>query len=371
MKSIRINPWKLSADGLRIEADIWVGSEKFELYYQSDSTKIQPRAEAFISATILIAMKQRINRIEIDEPVSRTFLSGIEEIQNVFQSWKPNYGRVEIQHAGFKEEESAGQKTGVFFSAGVDSYHSYLSNRNEIDALIYLDGFDIPLAHQGMRERMKTNIKKISDRFDLPAVIIETNARQFQEKFITWGFSHGSAIASAGHLLAGEFSRFLLASGGNPRAHKRYGVHPDLDSNWGSDRLHFEHDSYNVDRIEKCRFISQFQPVHDTLRVCLRSPESSLNCGVCEKCLRTMVYFQSTGDYEKYTVFEKPLDTEILKKYKRISAPDKDLLYRALDLMEAEDAYPETVQVLKKILFPAEWWKRLIVGGRKIRKKLL
>ena len=369
MESITIQPGRLTEDDRRLEVEIWVGGEKCELYYLSDEVKLQPCAEALISATLLAAMKQRIGVIEIDLPVSPEFLAGIDQIQDVFQSWKPSYGRVEIRHAGLQHADPVEKQTGVFFSAGVDSYYAFLSRRDQINALIYLDGFDIPLEDQAMRRRMRENLTEISRRFDIPIYIIETNVRQFQEKFANWGFSHGSAIASVGHLLAGEFSHLFLASGGSPDPNRRYGVHSELDPQWSSPRVRFEHDT-NIDRIQKSRFISQFEPVHDTLRVCLRSPAHGLNCGYCEKCLRSMVYLQVTGDYEKYTVFERPLELNRLAKYKRIGASDKDLLYPALTMLEAENNYPDTAKALRKILYPPSLVKKLIVQGRKIRKKL-
>lgn len=125
MSSIVIEPSQVSDDGLRIQTRIWVGDEKSELCHLSDGVKLQPCAEAFIASTLLIAMKRRIATIEIDAAVDPKFLTGIEKIQNIIQSWKPNYGRVEVRHAGVKEAAPVDGKTGLFFSAGVDAYYSF------------------------------------------------------------------------------------------------------------------------------------------------------------------------------------------------------------------------------------------------------
>ncbi|MCZ7553805.1 MAG: hypothetical protein M5U05_14670 [Anaerolineales bacterium] len=84
--------------------------------------------------------------------------------------------------------------------------------------------------------------------------------------------------------------------------------------------------------------------------------------------MRSMVYLQVTGDYDKYTVFEQPLDLNRLARYKRIGAPEYDQLYHALSELEANQRYPETARVLRKILYPPGWKQKLIVSGRKIRK---
>ena len=368
MNSIVIPPSRLSADGQRIDTEIRVGDEKFGLYFSSDGVQLRPCAEALIAATLLVAMKHRMGRIEIDDGVDPEFLAGIEKVQDVFQSWKPNYGRVAILHAGLKETVPQDGKTGLFFSAGVDSYYSYLIQPERIDALVHLEGVDLPLENHAFRRRVQENLAAISARFSVPILNIETNIRPFHEKFSNWGFSHGSAMATISHLLSDDFSEMLIATSGNPRSRLPYGIHPDLDFNWSSAWMRIESDSFEVDRIEKSHFISQFAPVLDTLRVCLRTPTQKLNCGICEKCMRSMVYLQVTGDYDKYTVFEQPLDLNRLARYKRIGAPEYDQLYHALSELEANQRYPETARVLRKILYPPGWKQKLIVSGRKIRK---
>lgn len=370
MEAIRISPISGYESGQRVEAEIFIRNQKYQVYFQSDQVILHSSPEALIAAVLLPAMKMRADQINIDAPVSEQFLRGQQEIQKVFQKWKPNYGSVTVQHSGSHQREIKGGNTGIFFSAGVDSYYSFLTHQDEIDALIYLDGFDIPLGEHESRARMHENLNWIGEKFGKQVVCIETNLREFQEKFLTWTFGHGSAIACVGHLISGEFTRFFVSSGGNPRAKKPFGVHPELDPNWSSEWVEFIHDAYTVDRIEKCRFISQYEPVWDSLRVCLRYPENSLNCGVCEKCLRTQVYFQVTGHYDRYTVFERPLDLNALSKYKRIGSPEKDLLFPALEMLEEQNTYPETAVVLRKILFPGNWMQKWIQFVRKLNKKI-
>ncbi|OQY90006.1 MAG: hypothetical protein B6D39_08750, partial [Anaerolineae bacterium UTCFX2] len=75
MNSIVIPPSRLSADGQRIDTEIRVGDEKFGLYFSSDGVQLRPCAEALIAATLLVAMKHRMGRIEIDDGVDPEFLA--------------------------------------------------------------------------------------------------------------------------------------------------------------------------------------------------------------------------------------------------------------------------------------------------------
>jgi hypothetical protein len=367
MESIRIGAIDTSNDGRRIDLILSMGEREFPVYFKSDDARLTPNPEAFLTIAILPAMKRRLRTIEIEADISPRFVEGLDRIQAVFRGWKPGYGQVETNELQKREDNPViGGKTGVFFSAGVDSYYAFLDHRDEVEALIHLDGFDIPLRRQLIRQKTRDNVRKIGAAFDTRVIIVETNVREFLEAIVPWGFSHGSAIASVGHLLAPEFNRFYIASAGNPRSLHPYGVHPTLDPNWSSDRVEFVHAEL-IDRIEKCRYLGSFEPVLDTLRVCLRFPKKALNCGRCEKCLRTMVYMQASGCYEKFRVFENPLDLRQLYNYKRITPPERDLLYVALDELERQQTYPDTARALRKALHRTAFQTKLIERGRKIR----
>ncbi len=371
MKSISIGTIQSSLDGHRISALIQIGADEFEVFYQTPEAKLTPNPEAFLSLALIPAMKLKLERIEYEGEVNHRFVDGLKAIQQVFRSWKPNYGELDYSHLKIRENQVCpGGKTGVFFSAGVDSYYSFLRRKDEVDALINIDGFDIPLEQQSMRRRMKDNIRSIGEHFNKQVIFVETNARQFSERYAAWTFSHGSVIAGVGHTLSPEFTTYYLASNGSPRNLRPSGVHPLLDPNWSSDCAEFHHADFGVDKIEEIKFSGQYDTFCETLRICLRYPAKGLNCGRCEKCLRTMVYAQVAGVYPHMKVFPRPLDLRLLSLYKRISSPEKDLLYIALESLEQQNTYPETVTVLRDILFRRSWEKKLIELGRKTRTKI-
>ena len=170
--------------------------------------------EAFLALALLPAMKKRIEAIEAEGIVSQRFLAGIERIQQVFKSWKPNYGHVEIRNVQVQpKSRSQTGKKGVFFSGGLDSYYSFLTHLEDISAFIHLDGFDIPLKESSTRKKMAENCRYIEAQFGKKAIILESNARQFMENFVTWSYSHGSVMGSAGLLLMPEYERFIRRRG--------------------------------------------------------------------------------------------------------------------------------------------------------------
>ena len=371
MDVVRIGPIKVSYDGQRVDGVIQVGEQKYPIYFQTQDAQLEPNMEAFLALALLPAMKKRTGVIEVDGIISQHFLRGTERFQQVFRSWKPNYGHIEFRNVQvLPRSRSQGGKRGVFFSGGLDSYYSFLAHLEEISAFIHLDGFDIPLREQSMRKRMAENCRYIGQQFRKQAIILETNARQYIESFVTWSFSHGSVIGSAGQLFMPEFERLYIAGAGLPADRDPFGSHPDLDPNWSTEILEFIHEQH-VDKIDKCRLIGQYEVALKTLHVCLRFPEKGLNCGECEKCLRSHVYLQVAGVAEDCTAFPKPLDLKLLGQLKVSHDQRKNLLYTALKLLDEQKTYPDTARVLRSILYRPDWQNRLLLDLRVLRKKVV
>ncbi len=369
MDRIIIKPIVQSQDGHRIESVIQVGERQFPIYFQTQDAQLEPNLEAFLALALLPAMKSHSGYIEADGIISQRFQEGARKFQQVFRTWKPNYGEVEFKNVQIqpKTRDFIGKK-GVFFSGGLDSYNSFLTHLDELSCFIYLDGFDVPLREQLTRRKMIENCRKIGREFGKQAIILETNARHFIESFVTWSYSHGSVMGSAGLLFMPELERLYIAGAGNPVDRDPFGSHPDLDPNWSTESLEFIHEA-DVTKIDECRLIGRYDVALETVRVCLRFPEKGLNCGKCEKCLRSQVYFQATGVYERCRSFPGPLDLKELGRLKVSHDQQKNLLYKALDLLEEQNTYPKTVQVLKKILFRPTWQNNLLLNLRILRKR--
>jgi hypothetical protein len=371
MDIVRVGPIKSNEDGQRIDGEIQVGDQSYPIYFQTQDVQLEPNIEAFLALALLPAMKKRIVAIEVDGVVSQRFLDGIEKIQQVFRSWKPNYGHVEIRNVEVQPLlRNQGGKKGVFFSGGLDSYYSFLAHLDELSAFIHLDGFDIPLKEQFTRKRMAENCRFIGEQFGKQAIILETNAREFMENFVTWSFSHGSVMGSAGLLLMPEFERLYIAGAGVPTDRDPFGSHYDLDPNWSTEILEFIHEP-EADKIDKCRLIGQYDVALQTLHVCLRFPKTGLNCGECEKCLRSQVYLQVAGAAGRCTAFQNHLDLKLLGQLKVSQDREKNLLYKALYSLEEQETYPDTARVLRAILFRPTWQNSLLLYFRSLRKKIV
>ncbi len=369
MDLINIDQINLTQDRHRIDLVIRAGHNQYPVYFQTQDAYLEPSLEAFLALVILPAMKLGAGIAIPEGFVSKRFLEGMESIQQVFRSWKPKYSPVDLKKISARPmtRDQSGEE-GVFFSAGLDSYYSFLTHLEDISSFVYLDGFDIPLREQSMRMRAIANCREIGRYFKKRAIIVETNARDFIEKYVSWSYSHGSVMGAVGLLLMPQFERFYIAGAGNPADREPFGSHPDLDPNWGTEILEFIHEA-EVDKIDKCRLISNYDFALNTIHVCLRYPESGLNCGECEKCLRSQVYLESVGAAERSTAFPGKLDLKSLGRLKVSQDPQLNLLYKALSMLEAQGDHSDTINVLKKILYRPTWKNKLLLDLRKIRKK--
>jgi hypothetical protein len=123
--------------------------------------------------------------------------------------------------------------------------------------------------------------------------------------------------------------------------------HPLLDHLWGTEGLIFKHDGCEASRFERVARISQSEIALRSLRVCLQNPEDSLNCGQCEKCLRTMLALQAIGTLEHCTTFKKKLDVEAVSRIE-YTRPILQLPYAEenLEALKKNGNYPDLTAAL-------------------------
>ena len=92
------------------------------------------------------------------------------------------------------------------------------------------------------------------------------------------------------------------------------GSHWLLEPSWSSAFQSYDLDGGEAGRLDKVRSIFQWRPdALRRLRVCFEARGLDSNCGVCEKCLRTLLAMRLCGGEEYADSFAKPLDIEKVK----------------------------------------------------------
>lgn len=262
----------------------------------SAELEVDTGPDPLVAAGLLPAMRLG-ETLHADRPVSARLLAGTDHIQEVLLAWdRENPGpqrfhRVRVDAEPVERPRTSGRGTACFFSGGVDSFHSVLSHLHEIDALLYVRGYDHSPARTPLTDEIRGRMHDAADQLGLPLIEISTDLRAAlsDRQRVGWPDYHGSALAFLGHLLSPHFSRVLIPAT-NTYAHLvPLGSHPLLDPWWSSERVEFVHDGADATRTEKLKAIAGHQAARQHLRVCWQNLDDRYNCGKCEKCVRTGV----------------------------------------------------------------------------------
>jgi hypothetical protein len=103
--------------------------------------------------------------------------------------------------------------------------------------------------------------------------------------------TQGSVLASVGLLLG--FPRVYVPSAFSFGQLVPLGSHPLTDPLWTNECVDVRHDGAEATRIDKLQKICKSESALANLRVCLN--EMNVNCGMCAKCLRTMISLRLLG----------------------------------------------------------------------------
>ena len=187
------------------------------------------------------------------------------------------------------------------FTAGFDSYFTALKHRHEIDTLIFVQGFDVPLDE--LRLRVVSAVRRAADALGKRLVEVETDLREGSGRHCRWDLYHGAALASVAMLLSPVVQRVYVRTGATWSTLVPWNSHPLLNPLWTTDEGQVVHDGCEATRLEKVRAIAGDDAAGGLLRVCWENRSGAYNCGSCEKCIRTMACLRGVGAQEAFPSF--------------------------------------------------------------------
>jgi hypothetical protein len=301
--------------GNRVEASILHGGEASNIYFESDDPSLVPCREALVALTLFPAMKAGAE-LQVGGEISARLLGLLPNQQEVYHTWFPDkFQLIPVTQATPVERKNpTAQRVGLFFSGGVDGWHTLIKYRESITDLILVWGLDISLDMPQLFEQTRQNVQRVADEFGKNLVVVKTNLREFTDLYVPWKWLFGTGLSAISHLLSGGFGRIYISAGLHYGFLVPDGSHILVDPHWSLESLELLHDGLDVTRLEKVRELAQYDVALQTLRVCWRNPGEVYNCGWCEKCLRTMVALQIVGAYERCTTFRGPIIPKRLAK---------------------------------------------------------
>jgi len=260
--------------------------------------------------------------LRMEVPVDPVLLEGCHELLEVWHYWYPDRGPVVIEAPVERGDDgTVPTATGLFFSGGVDSFHSLIKRNGQavgefpvrVTDLLLIHGADIPVSDQDAFDRLRPRMAEVAREFGVCLVDIATNARDTRWGRADWPhLSHGPLLAAAGLSLEGRFGRLLIASSAPYGRLRPYGSHPVTDPLFSTSHTRFVHDGADCDRPEKIAAIGRHPVVLKHLRVCWRGRTDS-NCGRCPKCFNTMVGLEITGTLEQSESLPRRIDPAVFR----------------------------------------------------------
>lgn len=306
-----------AAEGVRVSAQIVMPGREGEAWYQlppQSATDSAAAADAFFVIGLILAMGTD-GELVMTAPVSKKLLHSSKAAQDILLGWYPRQLKRAVLHVAARETEATEEssRTITCFTGGVDSFYSLVANRDEVDALLYVHGFDIPLSRTTIREVTSAHLRDVAASTDTELVEVSTNVRQFLNLAGKWPTTtHGLALASVAHLMRRRFGRMLLPGSHTYADHYPWGSHPLLDHLWSSRTLDVIHDGGGTTRVDKTLAIAYDDVARQHLRVCWQNT-GKYNCGKCGKCVRTMIALSLTGVLQEFSTFESEVSLDDIR----------------------------------------------------------
>ncbi len=249
------------------------------------------RSEPFVAAALLEAMYTGQDiEIACDVPFSNQLFESLEYLQGIYRCWNEELKTINIITSLTSSREER-DEVGSFFSAGVDSSYTLMQHRDEITNLIIMDAFDQPCAEDIWSDYVEKQTV-FAEAHGKQLISVQTNVRQYAEdKKISWEFMHGLILSTVGGLFG--FRKIFVPSTYSYRDLFPWGSHPLTDPLWSTENVRIVHDGAGSRRWEKMKKLTECPEILDNLRICWRSKVS--NCGVCPKCIRTMLALHLLG----------------------------------------------------------------------------
>ena len=296
----------------KISADVYIKGEKNEVWYEfpwnMEHIATRP-ANSLLVAFLPVAMKVKCN-IKIDGEISEQLYLQMNTYQDIMTKWYPELVKVQIQANKISKNIITKEKKKVIscFTGGVDAFYTLIKNSYEINDLLYVWGFDIPLTEKTFYTQVKNHLSSVSEKFNKEIIFVKTNLGfEVTNKYASWGdYCYGAAIASVVLFMSNNYKLCFMPSCNDYSVLVPRGSHILINNLWGCDGIQFVYDGAESSRIEKVNYIADNEIVQKNLRVCY-STHDIYNCCECEKCTRTMASLEALNKLDKVITFSKPL----------------------------------------------------------------
>jgi len=259
-------------------------------------------AGPFLLASMLTWMQDGA-AVHVHGTLSSQLLDNLDELQRIWQRWRPDkYRRVIITADAVQDATSRKAPAVAAFSGGVDATYTVLRHRTDLagraslplEAALLVHGFDIELANSEAFSRAEKRARLLLQDTGIEVLTMRTNIRHLFDQEWEDGFS--LAVGACLSMLSSRFGYGLIGSS-EPYEQLAlpWGSTPLTDRLASSDNMQIVHDGADASRGEKVAAIANWPEAAEHVRVCWQGEDLGINCGRCEKCVRTLLNFKLAG----------------------------------------------------------------------------
>ena len=400
-KRVKIENLRIEQHSGRTQATarvVWEDSDRptkdyFFAVDEAVSDDLIANPDAFLVACIVPGMRHGDRRIAIEGEICPYLKSGLETAMSLLQYWYRNgSARQPLAIEGKTRTTVLVSKRGraaFFLTGGVDSLATLRRNRLAFPAdhpAALRDGviiFGLEVADPMAFQYVVDLLSELAREEDFTILPVYTNVRYLDDDWVFWIDEFEAAVlSSVVHALIPRLSNAFIASSFDYPALHAHGSHPLLDPNYSSYGLRIHHDAVAISRFEKTRLLSEWDLGIRYLRVCNRSDHyrpGILNCGRCEKCLRTLTALLILGKIDEAHAFaQRTVTADLIREHAFLSKTDFPFwaeMVEPLKRQRRQDLVDAVQFVINRYRGEVGWkgslkaWDRLHLGGALLRLK--
>lgn len=275
---------------------------------------------AFLIAAALPALHKQESRVRLNGAVDPVIINCINNVLAQQAFWF-DYPKDNITIEAINTvplQRSVPNRAATFFSGGVDSLWTLRRNMLTLPKLhplriqdaIIAYGFDMGITGDEdlkLFDLTLQHLQNVVHPDEVNLLPVYTNIRSLFDDSNFWAARwHGTVLASVGYMLSGKITDVFIPSTNDLWHAAPWGSSPLIDQNFVTTNLRVYHDGMDQTRLDKIRMLSDWPVALENIRVCTKVdviPDGHLNCGVCEKCLRTKLELLVCNVLEKSSAF--------------------------------------------------------------------
>ena len=340
---MRIENIRHSSESGRVRSTatvIWEDSPRDpqDFYFETPdvcANGITANPHAFLIPCTIAALRHRETRVAVDTPICPELKGGLTTAIRLLQYWWIGPPRptvtIEAPSNGAAAPPRDSRRAAFCFTGGIDSLAVLRNNRRYFapEHAGYLqDGvlvFGLEVEQLDAFEHVTDVLQGCASAAGVALVPVFTNIQELDKDWAFWTQEFEAAVlAGVGHALHTRIASLSIGSSFDYGDLHPHGSHPLLDPNYSSSDLQIRHDGVSLSRLEKTTLVADWPPALRALHVCNRYETYEpglINCGTCEKCLRTLAGLLVVGAVDRAATFaQRDVTPELIDAHVHLDA---------------------------------------------------